>query len=43
MLTVTDEFKGSPLVFTMLKYKCFREDFYAQGTCSQVAFTKDYR
>ncbi len=42
MLTVTDEFKGPGLVFTMLK-KCFGEDFDAKGNCSQVAFTKDYR
>ncbi|CAF0850614.1 unnamed protein product [Rotaria sp. Silwood1] len=42
MLSVTDEFKGPGLVFTMLR-KCFGEDFDAKGNCSQVAFTKDYR
>ena len=42
MLSVTDEFKGPGLVFTMLK-KCFGEDFDARGKCSQVAFTKDYK
>ncbi len=42
MLSVTDDFRGPGLVFTMLK-KCFGEDFDAKGNCSQVAFTKDYR
>jgi hypothetical protein len=42
MLSVTDEFKGPGLVFTMLK-KCFGDDFDAKANCSQVAFTKDYR
>jgi hypothetical protein len=42
MLSVTDDFRGPGLVFTMLK-KCFGEDFDAKGICSQVAFTKDYR
>ena len=40
MLTVTDEFKGPGLVFTMLR-KCFGEDFDAKGKCSQIAFTRD--
>ena len=40
MLTVTDEFKGPGLVFTML-CKCFGEDFDARGKCSQIAFTRD--
>lgn len=42
MLSVTDEFKGAGLVFTMLR-KCFGEDFDAKRNCSQVAFTKDYK
>ncbi|CAF0793439.1 unnamed protein product [Rotaria sordida] len=42
MLSVTDEFKGPGLVFTMLR-KCFGEDFDARGNCSKVAFTIDYK
>ena len=42
MLTVHDELKGAGLVYTMLR-KCFGDDFDAKNTCSQIAFTKDYK